>query len=102
MNQDLSMINKKNIQLLLVVLFVHVSIFSQVQNNPPMRQVLGTTGGTSGATLPWGSVDYTVGEPIIWTYAPAVTPLTVKVLTQGFQQPSNAGSSLEANVIYSD
>ena len=72
---------------------------AQVQNNPPMREVLGT-GGTSGV-LPWGTIDFSIGEPIIWTYAPSTAPLTIKALTQGFEQPnSTANSFLDASVIY--
>lgn len=79
---------------------MQLTTFAQVQNNPPMRQVLGS-GGTTGV-LPWGTIDFTIGEPIIWTYAPATTPLTVKVLTQGFQQPNtSSGGFLDASVIYS-
>lgn len=82
------------------MLFLH-STFAQVQNNPPMRDVI-SSGGTT-AVLPWGSIDFTIGEPIIWTYAPTVTPLTVKVLTQGFHQPNSAANSfLDANVIYAN
>ena len=73
---------------------------AQVQNNPPMRDVI-SSGGTT-ATLPWGSIDYTVGEAIIWTYQPGAPPLTVKALTQGFHQPNLANSSLDANVIFAD
>ncbi|MFL5763842.1 MAG: gliding motility-associated C-terminal domain-containing protein [Bacteroidia bacterium] len=98
------MIIEKHIKgsLLSCMLLFYLGSFAQVQNNPPMRQVISSAGGTSGTTLPWGTIDYTVGEPIIWTYSPAVTPLTIKVLTQGFQQPSTANSSLDANVIYSN
>jgi gliding motility-associated-like protein len=98
------MISEKHIKgsLLVCMLLSYLGSLAQVQNNPPMRQVLSTAGGTSGSVFPWGSLDYTVGEPIIWTYAPAVTPLTVKVLTQGFHQPNTASSSLDANVVYSD
>jgi gliding motility-associated-like protein len=94
--------NRSSKILIAILLLLGFRLSAQVQNNPPMRQVLSTAGGTSGSALPWGSIDYTVGEPIIWTYAPAVTPLTIKVLTQGFQQPSSSSSSLDANVIYSD
>ncbi len=86
--------------LCLLMLFVHLTTMAQVQNNPPMRQVL-SSGGAS-AVLPWGSIDYTVGEIMVWTYAPGTTPLNVKVLTQGFQQPNTANSSLDANVIFAN
>ncbi len=95
------MINRKHISLLgLLTLMLQLTTNAQVQNNPPMRDVL-SSGGTS-AVLPWGTIDYTIGEPIIWTYAPTITPLTVKVLTQGFHQPNLANSSLDANVIFAD
>lgn len=98
------MINRKHISLLcLLMLFLHLTTTAQVQNNPPMRDVLSSGGGTSGSTLPWGTIDFTVGEVMVWTYAPGVSPLTIKVLTQGFQQPpSGSNSSLDANVIFSD
>ena len=95
------MINKKHISLVCLLMLFLQSAFAQVQNNPPMRDVI-SSGGTT-AVLPWGSIDFTIGEPIIWTYAPVVTPLTVKVLTQGFHQPNSAANSfLDANVIYAN
>lgn len=82
------------------MLFTHLT--TKAQFDTISQQVIGSTGGTSGALLPWGSVDYTVGETIIWTYDTASFPLTVKALTQGFHQPSPANSSLDANVIFAD
>lgn len=95
------MINRKNISILcMFMLFTHLT--TKAQFDTISQQVIGSTGGTSGALLPWGSVDYTVGETIIWTYDTASFPLTVKALTQGFHQPSPANSSLDANVIFAD
>lgn len=78
------------------------SFSSKAQFDTISQQVIGSTGGTSGTLLPWGSVDYTVGETIIWTYDTASFPLTVKALTQGFHQPNPANSSLDANVIFAN
>lgn len=78
---------------------MQLTTFAQVQNNPPMRQVLGS-GGTTGV-LPWGTIDFTIGEPIIWTYDTTTASISVKALTQGFQQPNSAANSfLDANVIF--
>lgn len=74
---------------------IHYTGYSQVQPNP--RQVLGSTGGTSGATLPWGTIDYTVGEVMTTTYTPG-SPFTIKTLTQGFQQPDNTLGATEASI----
>lgn len=43
------------------------------------------------------TVDYTVGECMILTYAPG-SPFTIKTLTSGFQQPENVLSVTEASV----
>lgn len=82
------------------MLTMHLTISAQVQNNPPMREI-SSSGGASGV-LPWGTIDYTIGEPMVWTYSPATAPLTIKVLTQGFHQPNTANSSLDANVIFAN
>ena len=66
-------------------------IYAQIQNSPPMRQVLGTTGGT--ATSATMTLDYTVGEPMVETYTPG-TGFTIKTITQGFQQPYNNALSI--------
>jgi gliding motility-associated-like protein len=76
------------------MLFMHCQLRAQVQPNP--RQVLGSTGGSSAA--PWGTVDYTVGECMITTYIQAGSPFTIKVVTQGFQQPDNVLSVNQASV----
>lgn len=95
------MINRKHISLFcLLMLFMQLK--TKAQFDTISQQVIGSTGGTSGTLLPWGSVDYTVGETIIWTYDTASFPLTVKALTQGFHQPNQANSSLDANVIFAD
>jgi gliding motility-associated-like protein len=97
------MIIKKNISfLILLTLLLQLSSIAQVENNPPMREVISSGGATSGASFTWGTLDYTVGEVMVWTYSPGITPLNVKVLTQGFHQPNTANSSLDANVIFSD
>lgn len=94
------MINKKYKFSVLCLLMMQLAAIAQVQNNPPMRDVIGSGGST--AVLPWGTIDYTIGEAVVWTYAPPVTPLNVKVLTQGFHQPNSANSSLDANVIFAN
>lgn len=76
---------KKHI-LLLVLLALHFGLFAQIQSNPPVRHVISTTGGSG--SFPTGTLDYTVGEPMVETYTPG-SPFTVKTLTQGFQQPTN-------------
>jgi len=97
------MINKKHIALFyLLMLVMHLTTNAQVQNNPPMREVISSGGATSGAAFTWGTLDYTIGEVMVWTYSPGITPLNVKVLTQGFHQPNTANSSLDANVIFSN
>jgi gliding motility-associated-like protein len=97
------MIIKKNISfLILLTLLLQLSSIAQVENNPPMREVISSGGATSGASFTWGTLDYTVGEVMVWTYSPGITPLNVKVLTQGFHQPNTANSSLDANVIFSN
>ncbi|MBA3972161.1 MAG: hypothetical protein H0X46_08460, partial [Bacteroidetes bacterium] len=67
-----------------------------------MREVIGSTGGTSGTSFPWGTIDFTVGEVMTWTYDTASASLNVKALTQGFNQPNTANSSLDANVIFAN
>lgn len=82
----------KLIVALLLIVIGHIAT-AQVQNNPPMRNVLGITGGTG--TLPSGTtIDYTVGECIVTT----VGPFNTKYLTQGFQQPNDANSTLNESV----
>lgn len=97
------MINKKNkIVILCMLLLMYVaSGFAQVQTNPPMRQVLSTTGDSKTVTLPTLGVvtfDYTVGECMVTTISPG-SPFTVKALTQGFQQPDALNNTLNENVI---
>lgn len=58
-----------------------------VENNPPMRQVFSTAGGT-GVIANWGSLDYTIGEVVVITDSIPNSPFSsFKWLTQGFQQP---------------
>ncbi len=83
------MINNKHklsILYFLMLLTVHLAS-AQVENTPPMRQVLGTTGGSK--TFPWGTIDYTVGEVMVTTDSTPPPYSTVKWLTQGFQQPED-------------
>ncbi len=80
------MLIKKNSLFILFMFCICVSQ-AQVQSVPPMRQVLATAGNT--ATLSFGSIDYTVGECMVTTYSSGI-PTVVKVITQGFQQPSLA------------
>lgn len=89
------MINKKNkIVILYILIFAFVgSAFAQVQNNPPMQQVLGTSGNT-GTTATGNTIDYTIGEVMVQTYSPATAPFTIKTITQGFQQPTSINNSL--------
>lgn len=92
------MINKKHISLICsLLLLLQVSTKAQIQIS---QEVMAATGGAG--TFPWGTVDYTVGEAIVWTYYQPASPLSVKGLTQGFHQPSSANSSLDANVIFAD
>lgn len=81
------------------MLMLFVQLTSKAQFDTISQQVIGSTGGTSGGAFAWGTVDYTVGETIIWTYDTASFPLSVKALTQGFQQPNAVNSTLDANVI---
>ncbi len=67
-----------------LLLVIH-SASAQMQTDPPMRQVLSTT-GSSGIIPGWGTIDYTIGEPVVTTESASSFP-TVKWLTQGFQQP---------------
>ena len=76
---------KKYILITLVIAFNSV-IYGQIQNNPTMRHVLSSTGGSG--SFPTGTLDYTVGEPMVETYTPG-SPFSVKTLTQGFQQPTS-------------
>ncbi len=92
------MINRKHTTLFCsLMLLLQLSTKAQILIS---QEVLGSTGNSS--SLPWGSIDYTVGEAIVWTYYQPASPLSVKGLTQGFHQPSFANSSLDANVIFSD
>ncbi len=87
--------NKLKIPLLCILMFImSYSIHAQIQNNPPMRQVLGTTGGSG--TFSWGTIDYTVGEVMVTTDLAASPFSSVKWLTQGFQQPENNALTMEA------
>ena len=86
---------KKNI-LQFLLMFCIYALQAQVQTNPPMRQVLSTTG--SSATLPSGiTIDYTVGECMVNTYASA-SPSLVKIITQGFEQPTTANDTTRKNI----
>ncbi len=71
---------------------------AQVENTPPMRQVLGSTGGsfTFLPGGPIGSIDYTVGEVMVTTDSTSSPFSSVKWLTQGFQQPDDNSLSVEA------
>lgn len=70
---------------------------AQVQNIPPMRQVLGTTGASyTFSSGPIGSIDYTVGEVMVTTDSTSSPFSSVKWLTQGFQQPDDNSLSVEA------
>jgi gliding motility-associated-like protein len=94
------MINKKYklASLSVLMLFLHLAINAQVQSTPPMRNVQSSAGGTY--TAPSGnSYDYTVGEVMVDTYIPG-SPFTVKALTQGFQQPNSANSTLNINELF--
>ena len=96
------MINRKHISVLCMLL-LFMQLTSKAQFDTISQQVIGSSGGMSATgVFPWGTMDYTVGEPIIWTYTPGTTPLTIKALTQGFHQPNSANSSLDANVIFND
>ena len=66
------------------------------------QQVIGSAGGSAAAgVFPWGTLDYTVGETVVWTYDTTTATISVKALTQGFQQPNSAANSfLDASVIY--
>jgi gliding motility-associated-like protein len=89
------MINKRNkIFFYLLFLIARSSLYAQVQNNPPMREVLGTSGGTIVIPASGNSIDYTIGESVIAT----VGPFNTKYLTQGFQQPNSANSALNETV----
>jgi gliding motility-associated-like protein len=76
--------NKRNI----LFLFLLSTYFAAGQVMPNPRQVISTTGGTSGGSFTWGTLDFTVGEPMGQTYTSG-TPFTIKTITQGFQQPEN-------------
>lgn len=93
------MVNKKLKLSSLCFLFLIMFFITQaqVQNVPPMRQVLGSTGGTYTFTSgPIGSIDYTVGEVMVTTDSTASPFSSVKWLTQGFQQPDNNALSIDA------
>lgn len=80
----------------LLFLLTGINVFAQVQNNPPMQSVLGTSGGSSAPGLfsSGMTIDYTVGELIVTT----VGPFNTKYLTQGFQQPNETNSTLNETV----
>lgn len=82
-------------------IFLCTIVNAQIQNTPPMRQVLSTTGDSKTVTLPTLGIvtfDYTVGECMVTTIS-ATSPFNVKALTQGFQQPDAASNSLNENII---
>lgn len=86
-----------------LLFFLLYSFSSKAQFDTISQQVIGSAGGTAAVgVFSWGTLDYTVGEAVIWTYDTATTPFTVKVLTQGFQQPNTANSSLDVNVSSTD
>jgi gliding motility-associated-like protein len=88
---------KKHIQfstLFLLVLLSHLMSSAQVIQTDP-RQVLGTTGGTGLTQFKKYTIDYTVGECMVTTDTTAMTPVKVKTLTQGFQQPDYQGDTIE-------
>jgi gliding motility-associated-like protein len=92
---------KKCIKLLVfcccsLLFVVTVQAQTQIQNTPPMRQVLGATGGsyTFAPGGPIGSIDYTVGELMVTTDSTSVPNFSVHWLTQGFLQPENMLSVL--------
>ena len=89
------MVNKilKLSMLCFLLLMDHITS-AQVQNVPPMRQVLSSTGGSG--VFPWGTIDYTVGEVMVTTDSTASPFSSVKWLTQGFQQPDDNTLSVEA------
>lgn len=89
-------IEHKFITLVCLVLSTFINVSAQVQNNPPMMNVIGSVGGSSAPGLfPSGiSIDYTVGEVMIQTAG----PFNTKFLTQGFQQPNAANSTLNETV----
>ncbi len=98
------MINNK-LKLLTISLFVFALYYTSqaqapIQTDPPMRQVIGSTGGSGVFT--WGSklvtIDYTVGEVMVTTDSiTSPQPFSsFKFLTQGFQQPDNYGLSVYA------
>lgn len=93
------MINRKHIPLFcLLMLVLPLTTKAQLQIS---QEVLGSTGNSQ--VLPSGNtIDFTVGEAIVWTYYQPTSPLSVKGLTQGFHQPGSANSSLDANVIFAD
>lgn len=67
------------------------NVVAQIQNTPPMRQVIATSGG-SGTISNWGTIDYTVGEAIIITESVDSSSYpfsSLRYLTQGFQQPES-------------
>jgi len=89
------MMHKKYI-LSFLLLFCICVLHAQIQSNPPVRQVLASTGGTK--ILSFGTIDYTVGECMVTTYTSGI-PLAVKALTQGFQQPFTASDSMPKKAV---
>ncbi len=94
------MILKKHIlSVTCCVLFLfHQTVQAQVFDTVPMRHVLGTTGGSSApGVLPWGTIDYTVGEVVVTSDSVSSPPFsTFKWLTQGFQQPDKNALVVDA------
>ncbi|MGQ0827190.1 MAG: gliding motility-associated C-terminal domain-containing protein [Bacteroidota bacterium] len=87
------MINQKYI-LQLLFLFCVCVLNAQIESNPPMRQVLASTGGTG--SFNGNTMDYTVGECMITTYSGI--PSVVHALTQGFQQPFTVSDTIPKKI----
>lgn len=71
----------------------------QIQNDPPVRQVLSTTGGS--ANVGFATIDYTVGDVIVTTES--TTPpgfQSFQWLTQGFQQPTTNALDIKDSAIH--
>lgn len=87
---------RKSSTLFLLMLVLSFTIQAQVFDTVPMRQVLGSAGGT--ATVTFGNtpyiIDYTVGEVVVTTDS-LTAPFSIRWLTQGFQQPENSRFSVE-------
>lgn len=62
---------------------------AQVQFDTTVQRVISSGGST--ASVPWGTVDYTIGEAIITSDTTSSPFSSVKWLTQGFQQPAGSG-----------